>query len=330
MESYTHALYTGCTLAVGVGVQLSHMCITYEWSFTHSLGEVDDGSSKSRVLAEWNDIIADYMPQDEDDNDVEGGGLVGAGDHNLTLSTNYDNRSSVGEFAVDLNGDRGDGESGSQRGSSLLDEVFSDEFFQVFENDYFHVRDSVHKPPGPADTDKNDIRRSDSDESYELREMGSGHQFDPSLHHPSSLTGVDGQLPLREIERDTDETSHKEHIPSSLNKDEKRNNGLNDHRLEEGENGVTRVKKKRKQPAVREYSFGEGHPKKKVKRKKKRKARKPPITEYTFGEAGSESQEASKCDKEAKKPVTGEYSFVTNIDDIESDEDEQVEKFTYL
>ena len=65
-------------------------------------------------------------------------------------------------------------------------------------------------------------------------------------------------------------------------------------------------------------------------RKKKRKARKPPITEYTFSEASSESQEVSKRDKEAKKPVTGEYSFVTNIDDIESNEDEQVEKFTYL
>ena len=90
------------------------------------------------------------MPQDEDDNDAEGGGLVGAGDHNL--STNCDNRSSVGEFAVDLNGDRDEGESGSQRGSSLLDEVFSDEFFQVFEYNYLHVRDSAHEPPGPADT----------------------------------------------------------------------------------------------------------------------------------------------------------------------------------
>ena len=292
-------------------------------SFAHSLGEVDDGSSKSRVLAEWNDIIADYMPQDEDYNDVEGGGLVGERDHNLTLSTNLDNRSSLGEFAIDLNGDRDEGESGSRRGSSLLDEVFSGEFFQVFENDYFHVRDSVHEPPGPDDMDKNDIRQSDSDKSYDLHEIG-------SLHQPSSLPGADVNPPSQEIEKDVDEMSHKEHVPSSLTKDKKRSNGSNDHRVEEGENGVARVKKKRKKPAVREYSFGEPHPKKKVKRKKKRKARKPPITEYTFGEAGSESQEASKPEKEAKKPVTGEYSFVTNIDEIESDEDEQVEKFTYI
>ena len=119
---------------------------------THSLVEVNDGSSKSRVLAEWNDIIADYMPQDEDDNDVEGRELFGVGDHDLTLSTNCDNRSSVGEFAVDLNRDRDEGESGSQCGSSLLDEVFSDDFFQVFKYNYLYVRDSAHEPPGPANT----------------------------------------------------------------------------------------------------------------------------------------------------------------------------------
>lgn len=258
----------------------------------------DDLSSKSRVVSEWNDIIAECTPYD-------GAGFDWSPRQSVVREVEYD--------LVDRD------PSDSRRGSSVIDEIFTDDVFQVFENKYYHVDDestqaAMHSEHAKAETDSN---RS------------------ATLLQGDNQTADEGEQPASFQGRDPMETVHDQSNPHASDENMPPDVGPTGPENAEVSKDASTAKKKVKKPAHAEYNLGEGLPVKerKVKKKKRRKSKKPAISDYSFGKGNPEDKTAneSSAKDKPKKPAVGEYSFVTSIDDVESDGDgDHTEKFTFI